>query len=132
MKLIGVDYGRAKLGIAYSESFLAAPLMVIKVINIDEALNRISGIIAAEKPDKVIVGVSEGEMGKEQESFAKSLEELLVCPVETWDEGLSSFDANLRSQESGIKRKKRREMEDAYAATVMLQSYLDGKDTRSV
>ena len=46
-------------------------------------------------------------------------------PVETFDETLSTHDARRVSIEEGMKRKKRKGMEDAYAATIMLQGYLD-------
>jgi len=46
-------------------------------------------------------------------------------PVETFDETLSTYNAQRASIEAGMKRKKRKDMEDAYAATLILQGYLD-------
>ena len=72
-----------------------------------------------------MVGVSEGASGIAATNFANVLKNQFEIPVETYDETLSSQDARALAIDSGIKRKKRKEMEDAFAAAVMLQSYLD-------
>ena len=50
---------------------------------------------------------------------------MLNVPVETFDETLSTQDAQRMSKEAGIKQKRRHLMEDAYAAAIMLQNFLD-------
>lgn len=124
MKILGIDYGRAKVGLAIAEGPLAEPHSVVKVKPVEEAVKR---VVMVEGVGRVVVGISENEMGKEQEEFVCRLQEKLEIPVETWDETLSTQDAQTLLIASGKSRKKRREMEDAYAATIMLQSYLDGK-----
>jgi len=118
-KILGIDYGRAKIGIAVGVGGLSEPLIVIKVENFEDAVGKIKKVIESENPEKVVVGISEGEMGEESEKFAKELD------AATFDETLSSQDAQAMSREAGIPQKKRREMEDAYAASIMLQNYLD-------
>lgn len=127
MKIIGIDYGRAKIGLAVAESGLAAPLRVVRVSNLEDSLNKIKIEIENEKPDMVVVGVSEAAMGKEQTGFANSLSLSVFPPVVTWDEGLSTQDAQALARQMGKGRKKRKEMEDAYAAAVVLQSYIDAQ-----
>lgn len=122
MKILGIDYGRSKVGIAIAEGPLAEPMGVIRYSDSRELEVKIRGIMEKNGIEKVIVGVSEGEMAKESEEFAKNI------GAETFDETLTSFEAQRLSVEAGIKRKKRKEMEDAYAATIMLQGYLDEKD----
>lgn len=112
MKILGIDYGRVKIGLATAEGALASPWKVVKP-------NEIKKIIEEGNFDKIVVGVSEGEMGEESKQFAKSIN------AETFDETLSTHEAQEFSKEAGIKRKKRKEMEDAYAATIMLQNYID-------
>jgi putative Holliday junction resolvase len=119
MKILGIDYGRSKVGLAVGEAGFAEPLKVIHVNSYQEAVLKIKKEIELEKPEKVVVGVSEGEMGEESRTFARDL------GAETFDETLSSQEAQKLSLEAGVGQKKRREMEDAYAASIMLQNYLD-------
>jgi putative Holliday junction resolvase len=119
MKTIGVDYGRSKIGLAFSEGSLAEPFKVIRVKSFDDAVAKVTEVVKVEQVEKVIVGVSEGMMGEESKKFAD------VVGAETFDETLTSLDAQTLSRQAGIGQKKRREMEDAYAASIMLQNYLD-------
>jgi len=119
MKILGIDYGRAKIGVAIAVNGFSEPLKVIHIKNYNEALEKIKTEIESEKPDKVVVGVSEGEMGEESKKFAEAI------GAETFDETLSSQDAQRMSREAGIPVKKRQGMEDAYAAAIMLQNYID-------
>lgn len=125
MKILGIDYGRAKIGLAIAESFLAAPLTVIHVSSREYAIKKIVEVAEGEKVDKVVVGISEGAMADEQKLFATSLSLSISVPVLTWDEGLSTYDAQQMSKETGMSQKKRKDLEDAFAATIMLQSYID-------
>ncbi|MFH1864048.1 MAG: Holliday junction resolvase RuvX [bacterium] len=125
MRLLGIDYGRRKVGLAISEGKVAEPLYVIRYSD-EKALGASIGRIIKEfETEKVVVGVSEGEMGEESKNFGQSLSQKLQIPVETFDETLSTHDAQRVSVEAGINRKKRKSMEDAYAAAIMLQGYLD-------
>lgn len=119
MKTLGIDYGRSKIGLAIGVGTLAEPLKVVRVSSFEDAVQKIKKEIEMEEPDKVVVGVSEGEMGEESRKFAEEI------GATTFDETLTSRDAQKLSIEAGINRKKRREMEDAYAAALMLQNYLD-------
>jgi putative Holliday junction resolvase len=125
MKILGIDYGRSKVGLAISEGFLSEPLKVIRYKNPKVLSEQIKRIIEQEKVGKVVVGVSEGKMAEESKKFALDISLLSSAIVETFDETLTSHDAQALSMEAGIHRKKRHEMEDAYAAAIMLQNYLD-------
>ncbi len=119
MKIVGIDYGRKKVGLAISEGVLAEPWKVIKVNDFEGAVKKIMEIQRKVRMDKTIVGISEGEMAKESKMFAKKI------GAETFDETLSTHNAQELSKEARVGRKKRKNLEDAYAASVMLQSYLD-------
>jgi putative Holliday junction resolvase len=125
MKILGIDYGRSKMGLAISDGPLAEPLKVIRYENTRVVAEQIKKIIEEMGIEKVVVGVSEGEMGKESENFSKNFSEMLKIPVKTSDETLSTQEAQILSREAGIHQKKRHAMEDAYAACIMLQNYLD-------
>lgn len=100
---------------AIAEGGIAEPWKVVNPIELRKILD-------TEKFDKIVVGVSEGEMGTESGKFAKTL------GAETFDETLSTQEAQKLSLETGMSRKKRKGMEDAFAAAVMLQNYLDSRD----
>lgn len=119
MKILGIDYGRKKIGLALAEGKLAQPYKVLKVENFEQAVKKVENIIVNENFDKVVVGISENEIAKESQEFAQKI------GAETFDETLSTHDAQSLSIDSGMKRKKRKEMEDAYAAALILQNYLN-------
>lgn len=125
MNILGIDYGRKKVGLAISQGSLAEPLCVIRYTELIKLKEILKKIIIEEKIDKLVVGISEGDMGKESKLFSLDLLKSLNIPVETFDETLSTYDAQKLSIESGMSRKKRKINEDAFAATIMLQSYID-------
>jgi putative Holliday junction resolvase len=129
MKLLGIDYGRRKIGLAVgdSESKFAEPLSVIRFENEDQAVLKIGQLAKIEKVEKVVLGVSEGKMGEETKLFGKEVEKNLGVPVVFQDETLTTQDALNLSIEAGINRKKRKSLEDAYAACIILQYYLELK-----
>ena len=124
-KILGVDYGRRKIGLSIAEGKLASPHNVLRVGSKKEAISKIENVVKNENVDKVVVGISEGQMGEETKAFVNKLEEKINVSIETWDETLSTKDAISLSIEAGIKQKKRKKMEDAYSATVILQDYHD-------
>jgi len=124
MRLLGIDFGRAKIGLAVSEGFLAEPYSVIRYEDEKELLEKIKVLVDKEQIDKVVVGVSEGKSAEEATSFGEKLRELGL-EVIFFDETLSTVSAQELSREAGMKRKKRKALEDAFAASVMLQSFLE-------
>ncbi|MFZ3301161.1 MAG: Holliday junction resolvase RuvX [Microgenomates group bacterium] len=126
MKLLGIDYGRKKIGVAISFGKLSEPLQVIRYKDYSKMIDHIKRIVERQKIEKVIVGISEGEMADESKKFASQLADSnSPFTVEFFDETLSSHDAIEMSIASGMGRKRRKEMEDAFAASIMLQNYID-------
>lgn len=125
MRILGIDYGKKKIGLSITEGPLAEPYGVIRFKSEEEALKKVEQVIKVEQVKKVVVGVSEGKMGKESKNFSLILSQRLKIPVVTIDESLTSQEAQKLSIEAGIRRKKRKGLEDAYAATLILQSFLD-------
>ena len=124
-KFLGVDYGRRKIGLAIADGPLAEPLKVVRVSPVGGVVSEVARVVEVENVEKVVVGISEGVMGEESKDFSLSLSRELDIPVETFDETLTTQDAQKMAIEAGISRKKRKSLEDAFAATLMLQSYLD-------
>lgn len=126
MKTLGIDYGRSKVGIAIGIDTFAEPLKVIKYKDIKTLSEVIKKIVEEEKIKKVIVGISEGTMAEEIKIFVSTIaKHLMPIACETYDETLTSSDAQKMSIAAGVPQKRRHDMEDAYAASIMLQNYLD-------
>lgn len=121
MKYLGVDFGLKRIGLARSEGTLAAPWKVIEGLNFDDLLQKLRK--EALPFDKIVVGLPEGKMGK----LVKKLVRLLKvsgCEVVEADETLSSQSASSWMIELRIPKKKRA-VNDAYSAAIILQNYLD-------
>lgn len=125
MRLLGIDYGQKKIGLAMSEGELATPYGVLKIAGLEDAINKISKIIDQEEIDQVVIGQPEsGESLKMVEKFIKQLRERLKKGVEVVvvDETLSTQQAQHVMRQLNLKK---RAVEDAYAAAAILQDYLD-------
>lgn len=127
MPTLGIDYGKKKIGLAIANGPLAEPLKVVRFKSEGEAIEKVRKAVEVEKVDKVVVGISEGKMGHESKNFSLSLREKLGIPVETFDETLTTREAQKLAIEAGLQRKKRKKLEDAYAAALILQGYLDSE-----
>jgi putative Holliday junction resolvase len=127
MNILGIDYGRKKVGLALgdTETKFAEPLKTLRYQDFKILVVELKNIVSASEIGKVIVGVSEGKMAEETREFGKKLQEKLGLPVIFQDETLTTYEAKELSIKAGIKRKKRRAMEDAYSASLILQNYLD-------
>ena len=125
MKYLGVDFGLRKIGLAYSEGELAAPIKTVEVSNFLDAVEKVYEFFKKEEFTKIVVGLPEGKMGKNVLGFVKKLKKRGL-EVETFDETLSSKRAKQVMIELGVPLKKRR-YEDAYSAAEILQDYLDAK-----
>jgi putative Holliday junction resolvase len=123
--ILGIDWGRAKVGLAWSAGMLAEPLEVIRFSEKQVLFSKLKEIAKDMDIQKIVIGISEGQSATETKEFGKEIEEALQIPVLYFDETLSSRDAQMYSQQAHIKRSKRKKMEDAYAASIMLQQYID-------
>ena len=129
--ILGIDFGRARIGLAISDELrlLAHPLETLPG-NKDTA-KKIVEIIRERKIDKIVVGVPRhmsGEIGKaarEALEFANKLRAQVPCPVETWDERLTTVAAERALRGAGKKSRKTRNIIDQVAAQMILQGYLD-------
>ncbi len=127
---LGVDWGKKRMGLAYSSGDIAAPLKVLRVTNPSEAIADIASVCKELGIDKLVIGVpldadgSETEQSKEIREFGKELKKRVGVEVAFWNEALTSKQA-LRGKIKSGQGKKRRESLDATAAAYVLQNYLD-------
>jgi putative Holliday junction resolvase len=132
MKVLGVDFGERKIGLAIAETPIADPYVVLRFKREEEAIEKILEIILKEGIEKIVVGVSEGKTAKKTKVFIKKLQEKTEVEVKSHDETLSTYEAQRLAIEAGLKRVKRKKLEDAFAATVMLQDYLDNNSINTL
>lgn len=133
MKIIGIDLGDHRTGVAYSDilGLMSTRSETISEYNREKLLSKLVDIINLEKPDKIVVGLpvnmngTEGESAAKCRDFSEKLQALVNIPVVLWDERGTSKIANRILSDNGKKRGKQRARVDAVAATVILQSYLD-------
>lgn len=125
MKYLGVDFGPRRIGLAISEGELASPLYSIKVKGLKDAIKKVSQFAHERGFTKIVVGLPEGKMGETVLGFVNGLERVGM-DVETADETLSSHKALEQMISENVPLKKRRS-NDATAAAIILQNYLDSK-----
>lgn len=125
MKYLGVDFGLRRIGLATSEGNLASPLKIVETRNLDDAVSKMIQVIEAEEINQVIVGMPEGKTGQLVKKFIKTLQGKGIDIVSA-DETLSSQNATSLMVEMG-KPQKKRASNDAFAAALILQQFLDSK-----
>jgi putative transcription antitermination factor YqgF len=123
VKVLALDFGRARTGVAVSDpsGTIARPLCVVERAESDDGLARIAALIREHRVERVVVGLpltlrgERGEQARETETFVATLSDTVEIPVVTFDE---RFTTDLAEQTpSGAP-------EDARAAAHLLTSYL--------
>lgn len=132
-RILGVDYGRARIGLAISDELgmLAHPLETVPAVRLEAASKRIAQLAREKEVERVVLGMPRhmngdpGEAAAEVHAFADKLRPLLPCELVLWDERLTTVAANRALRESGKKTKQTRGVVDQVAAQMILQAYLD-------
>ncbi len=136
MRYLGIDLGRATIGLALADDVLrtARALHTVRRSGPDAGLDVVRQAAREYEVTRVIVGLplhmdgSEGASARLARAFARELEESLQIPVELHDERLSTFEAEQRLRERGLSAREQRAVIDAEAAAVILQGWLDARD----
>lgn len=127
MHILGVDHGDVRIGLALSDESgtVARPLQIVKHVSRETDAETIARIAAEKNAKLIVVGLptdSEGGVGhqaRKVQRWVEALKQATAIPVEFWDESFSSQEAE------SLSHRKRGEPNDAQAAAVMLQNYLD-------
>ena len=123
MKVIAVDYGSARTGVAVSDATgtIARPLGVVERVGGEAGLNRLVELIRTEEAERVVVGLpltlrgERGAQAQETETFVEALRAAVDIPVESFDERFTTRLA--QTDDPGP--------DDARAAAHLLSSYLE-------
>ena len=133
MRWLGLDYGDRRIGVALSDEFgwTAQGLEVIARKSEDLDFARIEQLVKEHAVEEIVVGLPKnmnGTIGPRGEiclAFAEALRERLKLPVRLWDERLTTVSAERTLLEADVSRKKRKQVIDKMAASIILQTYLE-------
>ena len=133
MKVLGIDYGSARIGLAISDDLgiTARPLTVVKRKDPERDLDVLENEIRENRVELLVLGLplrldgSRGIQCEKVEKFAQALRSRFGLQVVLQDETLSTWEAEEILISAGIKGKDRRKIVDKIAAGIILQSYLN-------
>jgi len=133
MRILAIDHGTRRMGIAFGDddTCLATPVEYIPAQPFSDFLARLKQLLREREADLILVGMprnmngSYGPAALKVQEFVGVLKETIAIPIKTWDERLTSTQANRFLSQAEVKRDKRRERVDQIAAAILLQSYLD-------
>lgn len=132
-RVLGIDFGKKRIGFALSDPLLTFAYAYKTLINNKNLWKNISDIIADMSVSKVILGLPTNENNmeliKDISLFKKQLEKRFKLEVITWNEEYTSVIAQERIIQSVTSKKKRRDkgLIDRNSAAVILQEYLDSQ-----
>ena len=138
-RILAIDFGLKRMGLAISDALgvTAQGLPTLERTRLEDDLRQIQQLVEEHGAERVIVGNpvshagTETAMSRQAAAFAEKLRRRLTCPVELWDERLTSAEANRMLRSSGMGIEKRRRAVDRVAASLLLQSYLDYRQNES-
>jgi putative Holliday junction resolvase len=132
MRLLGIDYGDKRVGIAISDELQSLAHAYRTLQSDSQLFLEIRKIVECEKVGLIIVGLpknmdgSLGPSAAKAQSFASRLaKELASIKILLWDERLTTVEAQRALCLAGKKAKESKKMIDQVAAQILLQSYLD-------
>ena len=135
MRVMALDYGERRVGVAISDELqlIARPLTTIRreKKGYAQIIDRIRELVDENEVVTLVVGLplnmdgSRGAAVDRVESFISDLRRSVSIPVVTVDERLTSREADRMLREMGMGLRERRARSDEYAASVILQDYID-------
>jgi putative Holliday junction resolvase len=144
LKVLALDYGSARTGVAVSDptGSVARPLCVVERAATEAGLSRLRELVRDEGAERVVVGLpltlrgTLGEQARETERFVEGLRALVDVPVETFDERFTTTLAGQGSSPASSGKARRRGTpfgpgDDARAAAHLLSTYLEWASGRS-
>ncbi len=133
MRILGIDYGDARVGVAVSDllGFMAQGVKTIKNKGKKFLMSELEMVIEEYKPEKIVIGLPKNMDGSEgfrvdaTHAFADALKTIYSGEIIFWDERLSSMGAARYLNETNTRGKKRKDVLDTVAACIILEGYLN-------
>jgi putative Holliday junction resolvase len=134
-RILALDHGTKRIGVAISDEMkmIAQPLEFIPAEPLAAAFQRLQAIMAEKPAELILVGLprnmdgSYGPAAEKVRAFVEKLKQATPVPIRTWDERLTSAQANRVLLQGNVRRDQRKEKVDAVAAAILLQSFLDAQ-----
>ena len=131
-RIIAVDYGDARTGVAVSDltGTMVGETLTIQEWNPEKLAQRLAFFARERDGEKFVLGLpknmdgSEGPRAEKARQFGAILEQESGLPVIFWDERRSTIEAHAILHAAGKKEKKHRATVDAVAASLLLEGYL--------
>ncbi|HZP42822.1 MAG TPA: Holliday junction resolvase RuvX [Candidatus Binatia bacterium] len=132
MRVAALDVGEARIGVAVSDALgiTAHGIGVVKRVGGRRDLEALAEMLRPYEPERLVVGLplsldgTEGPQAAKVRAFATRAAEHLGLPLEFWDERLTTVEAERVLVAADVSRRRRRDLVDKVAATIILQSYL--------
>ena len=131
MRLIGLDVGESRIGVALSDPLGATAQPLQTISRDEESPERIARLVVEEGAATVVVGLpllmdgTEGEQARLVRRFVEDLRKAIAVPVELIDERLTTREAEAVLSKGRVKRARKREASDMLAASLILRAYMD-------
>jgi putative holliday junction resolvase len=133
MRILALDHGTRRIGVAVSDELqiIAQPLEYIAPEPFADFLARLNEIIRAKEISLLLIGMprnmdgSYGPAALKVQEFVAALKDAVTIPIKTWDERLTTVQAQKFLIQGGVRRDQRKQKVDKTAAAILLQSYLD-------
>jgi len=133
MRILALDHGTKRIGVAVSDELkmIAQPLEFVPAEPFAAFMARLKELLREKEVELILIGMprnmngSYGPAALKVEDFVAALQTAVTVPIKTWDERLTSAQANRFLIEGNVRREKRKEKVDKMAAAILLQSYLD-------
>jgi putative Holliday junction resolvase len=135
MRVLAIDHGTKRMGIALSDptGMIALPLEFIPAEPFTDFLARLKQLLVEKEVEMILVGMprnmdgSYGPAAATVQEFVAVLKETIAVPIKTWDERLTSAQANRFLLQADVRRQDRKQKVDKAAAAILLQSFLDSR-----
>lgn len=133
MPVVGIDFGRKRIGLAITDGHGAFPLGVMERRSLKYDLEMIRSRLAERAVSLIVVGLplnmdgTEGPTARAARAFAEHVGSATGLPFEMFDERLTSFEAEERLREASASRASRKAARDAMAAAVILEGWLESR-----
>lgn len=134
MRILALDHGTRRVGVAVSDELqlIAQPLEYIAPEPFAKFLARLREILSEKEISLILVGLprnmdgSYGPAALKVQEFVAALKDAVTVPIKTWDERLTTVQAQKFLIQGKVRRDERKKKVDKTAAAILLQSYLDG------